>query len=88
MNSNSIIRKTVIASFAVIAIGAGSMASVGHSYAKESGEQGGTEDINIGVGELQEWNASKSITAGENDGPSKFEIQVRMVSMRNAESSR
>jgi hypothetical protein len=31
---------------------------------KESGEKGGTEDINIGVGELQECTISKSMDAG------------------------
>jgi hypothetical protein len=37
---------------------------------KESGEKGGTEDINIGVGELQECTISKS----QDDGPGGQEI--------------
>lgn len=61
MTSNNIIHKTAIAGFAAIAIAAGSLVNIGHSYAKESGEKGGTEDINIGVGELQECTISKSM---------------------------
>jgi hypothetical protein len=37
---------------------------------KESGEKGGTEDINIGVGELQECTISKS----RDDGPGEAEL--------------
>ena len=97
MTSNNFFRKTAIVSFAVVAIGAGSLASMGHSYAKESGEKGGTTDINIGVGELQECTISKSMDSaalklvdGNFPSPgrqSDFEIQMKTSDLQNAETT-
>lgn len=61
MTPNNIIHKAALSAFAAIAVGAGSMVGVGHSYAKESGGSGGSTGINIGVGELQECTISKSM---------------------------
>ncbi|MGE3075606.1 MAG: hypothetical protein AB7N24_17970 [Dehalococcoidia bacterium] len=76
MNPSNFLRKTALASFAVVAIGAGSQASFGHSYAAESTGTGGTADINIGVGELQECTISKSMDA-TNSSDASMTLYVR-----------
>ncbi|MGE0598412.1 MAG: hypothetical protein AB7J35_01130 [Dehalococcoidia bacterium] len=71
MNTNSILRKSGMVSVAAFAIGAGSLAGLGHSYAADYTQSGGTADINIGVGELQECTISKSMDATNSSDASR-----------------